>query len=141
MKEFDKCLKNRQIIKVRPSHEMITKEIESAKYDLQSAEESFLKKDYKWSSIQAYYSMFHAIKALVLQKGFREKSHYCLLVALRKLYVETEELDSKLADDFELSMTFRKEADYAFIYDEESAEIALQYAATILEKIETLMSR
>jgi uncharacterized protein (UPF0332 family) len=25
--------------------------------------------DYKWASVQAYYSMFHAAKALVLKKG------------------------------------------------------------------------
>ena len=36
-------------------------------------------------------------------------------------------------------MTFRKEADYASIYDEESTEIALQYAAAIFEKVKTLI--
>ena len=139
MKEFDTCLKERRIVKVCASDDMIKKELESAEYDLKRAEESYLKKDYKWSSIQAYYSMFHGIKALVLRKGYREKSHYCLLVALRTLYVESGELDSEFADNFELSMTFRKEADYASIYDEESTEIALQYAAVIFEKVKTLI--
>ena len=139
MREFDKCLKERRIVKIRVSDEMITREIESAEYDLHKAEESFLNEDYKWSSIQAYYSMFHAVKALVLQKGYREKSHYCLLVALRELYVETEELGSELADNFELSMNFRKEADYAFIYDRESAEIALNYAVDILKQTRKLI--
>lgn len=83
--------------------------------------------------------MFHAVKALVLQKGYREKSHYCLLVALRELYVETGEIDSEFAENFELSMNLRKEADYAFTYDKESAEITLQYAKIILEKTKTLM--
>lgn len=82
--------------------------------------------------------MFHAIKALVLQKGYREKSHYCLLVALRELYVETGEFDSELADNFELSMNFRKEADYASIYDKKSAKIALDYAVDILKKTKIL---
>lgn len=139
MKEFDKCLKERRIVKVRVSEEMIKKEIESAKYDLQRAKESFAREDYKWSSTQAYYSMFHAIKALVLRKGYREKSHYCLLVVLRGLYVETGEFDSELADNFELAMNFRKEADYTSIYDEKSAEIALDYAVGIFKKTEVLI--
>ncbi|MBU7047818.1 MAG: HEPN domain-containing protein [Theionarchaea archaeon] len=115
MKEFERCLKERRLIKIQISDEMITKEIGSAEYDLHQAEESFLKGDFKWSSIQAYYSMFHAVRALILRKGYREKSHYCLLVALRELYVKTEEVDSEFADNFEVSMNFRKEADYASI--------------------------
>ena len=58
--------------------EMIEKELEGAKYDLSSAKESLHDKDIKWASVQAYYSIFHAAKSLVLKKGFREKSHYCL---------------------------------------------------------------
>ena len=139
MKQFERCLKERRLVKVRASDEMITKEIESAGYDLQQAEESFLKEDFKWSSIQAYYSMFHAVRALVLRKGYREKSQYCLLISLRELYVETEEIDSEFADKFEISMNLRKEADYASIYDQESTGIVLQYAAAIFEKTKTLM--
>lgn len=52
MKEFDKCLEERKIVKVRVSEEMIKKEIERAKYDLQRAKESFAREDYKWSSIR-----------------------------------------------------------------------------------------
>ncbi len=36
-------------------------------------------------------------------------------------------------------MNFRKEADYASIYDEKSAEIALDYAVGILKKTKVLM--
>ena len=46
--------------------------------------------------------MFHSAKALVLKKGYREKSHYCLLVALRELYIKSGELTKDVADDFEL---------------------------------------
>lgn len=43
------------------------------------------------------------------------------------------EIGSEFADNFELFMNLRKEADYAFIYDEEGAEIALDYADSILK--------
>ena len=118
---------------------MIKKEVEGAKYDLLSAEESIHDEDYKWASVQAYYSMFHAAKALVLKKGYREKSHYCLLIALKELYVIPRELDPEFADNFEMSMDIRHEADYALIFDEESAKIAIENGRKFLEKALALL--
>ena len=66
--EFERCLKERRIVALKATREMIEKELKGAEYDLSSAEESLNDKDYKWASVQAYYSMFHAAKALVLKK-------------------------------------------------------------------------
>ena len=96
-------------------------------------------KDYKWASVQAYYSIFHAAKALVLEKGYREKSHYCLLIALRELYVRTKELDPEFADNFEMIMDIRHEADYALTYEEESARIAIENARKFIDKALSLL--
>ena len=141
MNEFEKCLKERRIVTIEASREMIEKELEGAKYDLSSAEESLQDKDYKWASVQAYYSIFHAAKALVFKKGYREKSHYCLLIALRELYVQTKELDSEFADNFEMIMDIRHEADYALTYEEESARIAIENARNFLEKALSLLQK
>ncbi len=111
MNEFQKCLEQRRIVKIIPTKEMIDKEITNAEYDLKMADESLLKDDSKWASVQAYYSMFHSAKALVLNKGYREKSHYCLIVALRELYIKTKELDKDIGDDLETCMDIRHEAD------------------------------
>ena len=83
MSEFEKCLKNRRILRIEPTREMLVKEMDNAEYDLSKAGDSLLSEDFKWASVQAYYSMFHSAKALVLKKGYREKSHHCLLVALK----------------------------------------------------------
>jgi uncharacterized protein (UPF0332 family) len=72
MNDFENCIKERHLIKIKASNEMIQKEIESAEYDLERSNESMKNEDYKWASVQAYYSMFHAAKALVLKKGYRE---------------------------------------------------------------------
>ena len=141
MNEFEKCLKERRILKIDASDEMIQKEIEGAKYDLSSGEESLADEDYKWASVQAYYSIFHASKALVLKKGYREKSHYCLLIALRELYVKSKELDSEFAENFEIGMDIRHEADYALTFDEESAKIAIGNARKFLEKTLVLLKK
>jgi uncharacterized protein (UPF0332 family) len=141
MNEFERCLKERRILAIEASREMIEKELEGAKYDLSSAEESLHDEDYKWASVQAYYSMFHAAKALIFKKGYREKSHYCLLIALRELYVKTKKLNSEFADNFEMIMDIRHEADYALTYDEESARIAIENARNFLEKALALLKK
>ncbi len=133
MKEFEKCIKERRIVRFQASEGMINKELDSAEYDLARAQSSLTSEDYKWASVQAYYSMFHAAKGLVLRKGYREKGHYCLMVALRELYVKSEELDEGHVDNFELVMGTRHEADYALVYDEESARISVQYATDFLD--------
>ncbi len=134
MNEFKRCIKERRILKIDASNEMIKKEIKGAKLDLLSAEDSLNDEDYKWASVQAYYSMFHAAKALVLKKGYREKSHYCLLIALRELYVKPRELDTEFTDNFEMCMDIRHEADYALTFDEESSRTAVKNAKTFLKK-------
>ena len=139
MKEFERCLEERRLVAAYDPDEMIKKEMDSAHYDFERAGESLERGDYKWASIQMYYSMFHSVKALILKKGYREKSHYCLLVALRKLYVETGEIDIEYADNFDMAMFVRKEADYAAVYDEESANILLTHAQGLFEKAKDIL--
>jgi len=105
MNEFEKCLNERKIVKMNASKEVIYKEFENAMYDLARSKESLTKGDFKWASIQAYYSMFHCIKALIFKKGYREKSHYCLLVAFKELYVKTGEMDKEFADNFDVVLS------------------------------------
>ncbi len=118
---------------------MIQKELESAEYDLERARNSLDEGDFKWTAVQSYYSMFHAAKALVLKKGYREKSHFCLIIALRELYVKSEKLDSEMVENLELCMSLRHEADYGLTYHQESAETALKYAEGFLDKAINLL--
>jgi uncharacterized protein (UPF0332 family) len=138
---FKKCLEQKRIVKIIPTKEMIDKELASAKYDLKMADESLMKNDSKWASVQAYYSMFHSAKALVLNKGYREKSHYCLIVALRELYIKTEELDKEIGDDLENCMDIRHEADYGLTYDTESATICIDAARNLLESADNILKK
>jgi len=76
--------------------------------------------------------MFHAAKALVLKKGYREKSHFCLIIALRELYVKEEKLNQEMVENFELCMNLRHEADYGLSYHQESAETSIKYSEEFL---------
>jgi len=139
MGEFEKCIKEGKLVKVDASADMVRREIESAEYDLRTAEESLGKDDHKWASVQAYYSMFHSAKALVLDSGYREKSHYCLLIALRKLYVDSGELERELADDFEACMDIRHEANYGLSSKTESAGLAIDAARRMIDKAKRIL--
>ena len=134
MNEFERCIKKRFLIKIKSSEEMIEKEITNSEYDLNRSKDSIKNKDFKWAAVQAYYSMFHAAKALVLKKNFREKSHYCLLIALKELYVKKDLLNKDMIDNFEICMNLRHDADYGLIYDKESAETAINYAESFFNK-------
>lgn len=57
--EFEECLNERKIVKINVSKEVIYKESDNSKYDLARSQESLAKGDFKWASIQEYYSMFH----------------------------------------------------------------------------------
>lgn len=132
MNDFERCIKERRIIKINPSNEMIQKEIGSAEYDLERARNSLEEEDFKWAAVQSYYSMFHAAKALVLKKGYREKSHFCLVIAFRELYVNEDTLNAEMVENLELCMHLRHEADYGLTYHQESAETAVKYAEEFL---------
>jgi len=139
MNEFERCITDRRLIKIKASKEMIQKEISSAEYDLERSRDSIVDEDYKWAVVQAYYSMFHAAKALVLKKGYREKSHYCLIIALKELYVNRGLMNQELVDNFELCMHLRHEADYGLLYNQESAETAIKYSEAFLKNVLKLL--
>lgn len=86
-KELEKCISRKKIVKFAKAKILVTKELKLASDDLKFARNSFEKKNYKWATIQSYYSMFHTARALVYQKGYREKSHFCLIEAVREFYV------------------------------------------------------
>ncbi|MDO9536881.1 MAG: HEPN domain-containing protein [Thermoplasmata archaeon] len=135
MSAFERCIAEKRLVKVEPSPEMIKKEMDSASYDYGRAADSLEEGDAKWASVQAYYSIFHAAKALVLSKGYREKGHYCLQVALKELCPA----EKALVNDLEMCMDLRHGADYASTYDAESAKIAVRKAGESLERVEELL--
>jgi uncharacterized protein (UPF0332 family) len=112
MNDFKRCLELGRIVKVDKNKDWIKKELEEAEYDFARSKASIEKEDCKWAIVQGYYSMFHAAKALVLSEGYRERSHQCLIIALRELFVKTDRLDEKFTDQFENAMDLRHQADY-----------------------------
>jgi uncharacterized protein (UPF0332 family) len=132
-----KLLEERKILRVRRDSALIAKEIAAAKADLKDAKESLALKKSKWATIQGYYAMFHGARALLYEKGFREKSHHALLVAVRELYVS--EIERSLIQEFEHGMYLRQEADYGLKFSGRGAQDVIDIAVKMLERTKSIL--
>jgi uncharacterized protein (UPF0332 family) len=137
--DFKQCLENKKIIPFERGKELVKKELSIGESDLLDAKAGFQEKRYKWSTIQAYYAMFHATRALVYSKGYREKSHYCLSVALRALFVEEGKLDAQAGRDFLNAMNLREAADYEAEFSEAGAIAVIAAAEKFIVKAKGLI--
>ena len=136
---FKKCLENKKIVPNPSAKRLVTKELETAKADLKEAQESFEKGAYKWGTIQSYYAMFHGARALLYNKGYKERSHFCLAVALEALYVDTKLLPVKFSNAFRKAMSLREDADYSVEFSKEGANIVITSAGDFLEEVEKIV--
>jgi len=83
--------------------------------------------------------MFHAARALVYSQGYREKSHYCLAVALRALFVDESKMDAQLARDFLNAMNLREAADYETEFSQSGAKAVIASAERFIEKAAAIL--
>jgi uncharacterized protein (UPF0332 family) len=132
-----KLLSERKLVKAQISRDMILKEIEAAEADLHDAQDSLQDNKFKWATIQGYYSMFHSVRALLFNKGYREKSHYALLLAIRELF--PNELETALISHFEDGMALRQEADYGSKFSETGAMDTIDGSEKILARAKEIL--
>jgi uncharacterized protein (UPF0332 family) len=135
--ELQKLLEERKISRMRTDRKLVLKEVGAAKSDFKDAKESIERKKFKWATIQGYYSMFHSARALLFEKGYREKSHYALLVAIRELYRNA--IEHSLIRDFEHCMYLRQEADYGLKFSENGAMDVIETAERFLERTAAIL--
>ncbi|MFC1632241.1 HEPN domain-containing protein [Candidatus Omnitrophota bacterium] len=119
---------------------LVARELKTAEKELVDAKDTFEREKYKWATIQSYYSMFHSARALLYSKNYRERSHYCLIVALRVLYVDKKILPSNLVESLQNGKTLRENADYYDEWSKEGAESLLNVAEKFLSKSRQLAS-
>jgi uncharacterized protein (UPF0332 family) len=119
--ELRRLLEERKLLRIKPDRKLVTKEIKGAEYDLGRARESLEKKDFKWATIQAYFSMFHSARSLLYNEGYREKSHTALRIALKELFEASGKLSREALRNFEDAMDLREEADYRLEFSESNS--------------------
>lgn len=129
---FDACLKNRKIILFPRAARLANKELAAAVEDLAEARDRFGHGKYKYATINGYYAVFHAARALVYSKGYRERSHYCLAAALEALFVDRGLLEGRYVVMLKAAMALREKADYAGSFSEEGASLSIANAEELI---------
>jgi len=71
--KFKRLLRERKLTKIKTDRKLVLKEMKGAESDLETARKSLQDGNFKWATIQGYYSIFHSARALLYSKGFREK--------------------------------------------------------------------
>ena len=137
--EFQKALDKKRILYFNRGKMLIKKELEAAESDLNEASDRLKNRKYKYATITAYYSMFHTSRALIYSKGYREKSHYYLLVALQSLFVDKGLIDEELARDFHTAMVLREDADYHGEFSKEGAASSIESATKLIQKAKIVL--
>lgn len=137
--KFEECLDRGRIVAIAPDPALVEKELREAAADLVSAERSLDNGDDKWATVQAYYALFHALRAPVLQRGYREKSHTCLRFAVEALLVDSGELPPSVLTDLQQVMRAREGADYGAVYSSASAGMAIDAARRVMARVRTAL--
>jgi uncharacterized protein (UPF0332 family) len=137
--EFSKFLETGKIIVFPRGKELVKKELAVSQNDLDDAKAGFETQRYKWSTIQGYYAMFHAARALLYSKNYREKSHYALSVALKALFVEEKLLDIRYVRNLLNAMNLREAADYEADFSRDGAEAVIKSAEEFIREVSSIL--
>lgn len=139
--EFDDCLKRGKIVRFPASKKLASKELDVAREDLKTSQQSLKQKSYKWATVQAYYAMFHAARTLLYHQGYREKSHYCLILAMKSFYVSKGILEMRLVESLQMAKALREGADYENTFDAESAKALVAQAQEFVLVAEKVIAK
>ncbi len=139
--EFKECLAKGKIKAFSSAGKLVSKELKSSADDLEAAQKSIKGGNFKWATIQGYYVMFHAARALIYSKGYKERSHYCLIVALRALFVSEGLLPLSLLEAVQNAKILRENADYENEFSKESAQDLLDKAQELLDHSRAILKK
>ncbi len=135
--EFDRCVEGRKLVRIRRNSQLVKAEIEGAVSDPERAGNDLSEADFKWAIIKGYYSMFRAAKAFLYSRGYREKSHYCLLVAPRELSGAV--IEWRDVQNFEDAVALRQEADYQLKFTAGGAEEIIDNATQFIDAVKKVI--
>lgn len=128
------CINQGYLQEVEKDIKLVDKEIKESVYDLERAQKTFKEEDYKWSIVKAYYSMFHAARALLFNQGLREKRHFAIVIVLEELNKKGK-IEMKYVNEFKVMIESREDADYHYTYSKAIAEESLEIAKQFIERI------
>ncbi len=123
---FEDCLAKGLIRKAENTRDRIESSLKLGDKFLKSSKKNLEIEENEVSEMIAYTALFHYARALLFNKGYIERSHACLFIALKKLYPKQAELFEK-ADKIR---TERHNLQYSgFFTNAEAAEYVIEFVA------------
>ncbi|MCF0129583.1 MAG: HEPN domain-containing protein [Pseudobutyrivibrio sp.] len=114
---------------------------ETSAEDLEDARLMFDNGRYKNALNRAYYSIFHAIRAVNALQGFDSSKHSGVIAFFNQNYVKEEVFPREMSKLIKLAYENREKADYVdfFIASREEAEKQIQRAEEFRSQIEVYL--
>jgi uncharacterized protein (UPF0332 family) len=136
---FKDCLRNGLIKKDPSTKDRVKKSIEIAIRFLESAKKNLEIEEFEMAEIAAYNSIFHSARSLLFNNGYIERSHVCLITALRFLYNKDQSL-LDLLNTFDKIRISRHNVQYGgSLVNKEEAEFVIDFAKMFLEKTKEII--
>ena len=116
---------------------------EKAKRSLKAAEVLFKRDDFDFAASRAYYAMFYAAEAALLEIGQTFSKHSGVLSGFYHAFVATKNFPQELHSVLHKAFEDRNQADYAFLdpFPPEETKYLLKNATLFLKEIEKLLKR
>lgn len=87
--KLDWCLaEERRMKRIKPNGELAQEHINKAKHNLRAADYNIKGGFSDWGVSQFYYSMYHALLAILFKFGYESKNHECTINAVEYLIEE-----------------------------------------------------
>ena len=112
--------------------------LDRAKEDFHTAQLLFLNGEYRVANNRAYYSIFHALRAVLVFDNFDTKKHSGIIAEFRKRYIKTGLLPVEISKMIGAAFTVRNASDYddMFIASKADTEAQIKNAAFVINEVE-----
>lgn len=116
--------------------------LEQAKENLEEAETLFSINKFKGANNRAYYSIFHAIKAILALEEIDFKKHSSVIAYFNKNYINTGIFPKELGKKISQSIYFREKSDYVdfYIVTKEETQAQIETAKQIIEQVDKYLA-
>lgn len=117
--------------------------LEQAKENLEEAEVLFHINKFKGANNRAYYSIFHAIKAILALEQTDFKKHSSVIAYFNKEYISKNVFERELGKKVSEARFFREKSDYVDFYmvTKEECYEQIETAKTMIQRAEEFIEK
>ena len=116
--------------------------IERAEQAVSAAQKLLLDGYYDFAASRAYYAVFYAASALLLQEGLEFRKHSGVIAAIHQHFIKTGRMEKKFGKNLNWLFELRSIGDYGVTahVPAADAEQAINTATDFLQKVRTILS-